>query len=140
MKIDIGITNDKVPKPETFKFHKFDGNKKSTEAQHKSVVIEKGDMISIISRNKPDPENKLTKNQEKMDHSSQTKSYQCQHCEKKFVFRNSLSKHLNKQRRKVLKQQINKNSFTDIEDVCSICRKSFSCKYTYPQKVCSKSS
>ena len=26
--IDIGITNDKFPKPETFKLHKSDGNKK----------------------------------------------------------------------------------------------------------------
>ena len=133
--IDIGITNDKFPKPETFKLHKSDCNKKITEAQHKSVVIEKGDMISNISRNKPDPENNLTKNQEKMDHSSQTKSYQCQHCEKKFVFRNSLSKHLNKQRCKVLKQQINKNSVSDIEYVCSICMKSFSCKYILKKHV-----
>ena len=65
--IDIEIPDDKFPKPEIFKLHISDGKKKLTEVEHKSVVIEKGDMNSIISQSKPDPEKNLTENQKKMD-------------------------------------------------------------------------
>ena len=40
-----------------------------------------------------------------LSHSAPRESYQCSYCEKKFVFKNSLKKHLEKGRCDVLKQQ-----------------------------------
>lgn len=51
-----------------------------------------------------------SKTKDKLDrhllcHSGPRSSFQCQHCEKKFVFKNSLKKHLEKGRCDVLKQK-----------------------------------
>ena len=51
-----------------------------------------------------------SKTKDKLDrhllcHSGPRESFQCQYCEKKFVFKNSLKKHLEKGRCDVLKQQ-----------------------------------
>ena len=71
--------------------------------------------------------------QDKLDrhllcHTGPRESYQCQHCEKKFVFKNSLKKHLEKGRCDVLKQQkriseITEKVRSELEEAYDISRK-----------------